>query len=77
VDLIHAPEALMRIWTVVRGHLARSVQIGAPADQVTELRRELAAARAADHLHRLVASDLPPTKAQREELAAILTGAEL
>jgi len=32
------------------------------------LRRELAAARAADHLHRLVASDLPPTKAQREEL---------
>ncbi len=39
----------MRIWTVVRGHLARSV----------------------------VASDLPPTKAQREELAAILTGAEL
>jgi hypothetical protein len=65
----------MRPWTIVRAHLGYRIQHGAPADQVTELRCELAASRAADHLERLVNSDLPPTLAQRDKLAAILTGA--
>jgi len=64
----------MRSWTVVRAHLGYGVQHGAPADHVTELRRELAASRAADYLRRLVTSDLPPTPDQRDELAGILAG---
>jgi hypothetical protein len=66
----------LRPWTVVRAHLGYQVQHGAPADHVVELRRELAASRAADYLQRLLTSDLPPTPAQRDELAGILTGAE-
>ncbi len=65
----------MRSWTVVRAHIGYGIQHDAPAEHVTELRRELAAARAADYLQRLVTSDLPPTAAQRAELADILTGA--
>ena len=62
----------MRPWTIVRAHLGYQVQHGAPADYVTELRRELAASRAADYLERLLTSDLPPTRAQRDELADML-----
>lgn len=66
----------MRPWTTVRAHLGYQTQHGAPANYVIELRRELAASRAADYLERLLASDLPSTPDQRDELAGILTGAE-
>ncbi len=62
----------MRPWAVVRAHLGYGIQHGAPADHVTELRRELEASRAADYLQRLLTSDLPPTPAQRDELAELL-----
>ena len=64
----------MRAWTVVRAHLGYGIQHDAPADHVAELRRELAASRAATYLRQLLESDLPPTPAQRDELVGILSG---
>jgi hypothetical protein len=62
----------MRPWTLVRAHLGYGIQHGAPADQVTELRRELAVSRLAYSIERLLTSDLPPTDAQCCELADML-----
>jgi len=67
-----APSPLLPPWPLVRGKLARAVRDGAPPGQVDELRRTYRAARAAQGLRDLLASDLPPTAEQRRELAAIL-----
>jgi len=61
--------------TQARARLAATIQAGAPAPVVEELRRDLRAAVAANHIRELVALDPPLTADQRDELAAILTGA--
>jgi hypothetical protein len=56
---------------VLRARIARQVQLGAPAEQLAELRSAYHAAAIADH----IAGALPRLHAQhREALADLLTG---
>lgn len=66
----------MRSWRKARSELANAVQAGQSPEIIAELRRAYRAARAAQDLRDLLASDLPPTPEQRLELAAVLAGSE-
>ena len=67
----------MRTYTLARSQLANAVKDGAPPALITELRREYRAARVMHHLQQLLTNDLPPTAAQRRELADVLVGSEV
>ncbi len=58
-------------WTSTRAKLAGTLSRNPDAD-VTELRRELRAERAADYIRELVDSAPPLTELQRARLAALL-----
>ncbi len=58
-------------WTRVRSDLANAVKADPSAD-VTELRRQLKAARLEDHVRSIVNSAPPLSDEQRERIAALL-----
>ena len=60
-----------RTWTAVRAEIARTIKADPGAD-VTELRRELRAAKLADTIERTVAGWPPLTARQRSVLAQLL-----
>ncbi len=60
--------------TVLRAKLARATRVGAPPEQITELRREYYASRAAAYLRDFLAADPAPSPAQRRELAELIVG---
>jgi len=57
----------------LQGAYAATVRHHPDADS-TELRRELAASRLADHVRRIVAEAPPLTPEQRDRIAALLRG---
>ncbi len=59
-------------WTLARSRLARAVQDGASPERIAELRRAYRAAKAADYLQQLLASESAPTHDERRALAALL-----
>lgn len=56
----------------VRARLANATRFGAPAEVLDGYRRDYHAARAAQRLRELLASDHAPTLGQRRELAFLL-----
>ena len=63
-------------WTRIRSRLANTRRIDPNAD-VTDLRRDLKAARLAEHVEKAL-SDAPPlTDAQRHRIARLLIGGGL
>ena len=61
-------------WLVVRAHLGRATQQGAPPEVLSSLRADLRAARARDYLSKVLAAEPPLPAEYRRELAELLTG---
>lgn len=59
----------------IRAKIARTIQRDQQAD-VTDLRREFATARIADHIKRVVDAAPPLTPEQRDRLALLLRGGD-
>ncbi len=62
-------------WTKARSDLANTIKADPTnVEAITEKRRQLKAARLADHIARVVAEAPPLTKEQRDKLALLLRG---
>lgn len=70
-----SPNAGIRPWTKVRSDIALTVQRDKTAD-VTDLRRELKAARLAEYITRTVDAAPELTPEQRDRLAVLLRGGD-
>lgn len=60
----------------VRGQLAAASRAGGDPNTILDLQREFRTAKLADHIRAVVDEAPPLTPAQREHLAALITGGE-
>lgn len=60
----------------VRGQLAAASRAGGDPNTILDLQREFRTAKLADHIRAVVDEAPPLTTAQREHLAALITGGE-